>query len=44
MSSFSAFLYALCSWNSWNSRWNFEIPALLLGGNICLISLVKNAE
>ena len=25
----------------WNSRWKFEIPALLQHGTICLVFLVK---
>ena len=28
-------------WNSWNSRGNFEILALLMGGSLRLVSLVK---
>ena len=30
--------------NFWNSKQKFEIPALLQGGTICLVSLVKNSE
>ena len=28
----------------WNSKWKFEIPALLQGGTICLASLVKKIQ
>ena len=28
----------------WNSKQKFEIPALLQGGTICLVSPVKNSE
>ena len=31
-------------WNSRTSRRNCEIPALLQGGTICLVSLVKVSE
>ena len=30
--------------NFWNSKQKFEIPALLQGGTICLVSPVKNSE
>ena len=30
--------------NFWNSRQKFEIPAMLQGGTICLVSPVKNSE
>ena len=31
------------SWNFWNSKLKFEIPALLQDGTICLVSPVKQS-
>ena len=31
-------------WNFWNSKQKFEIPALLQGGTIGVVSPVKNSE
>ena len=32
------------SWNFRNSKWKFEIPALLQGGTLCLVFLVKTIQ